>query len=167
MADQDILSLMQQNPDGAPPPGAPPAMTPPPLAAPMATPEPKAGQREAALINVSMALDLIEQSLPAIGSETPEGSKLMSALSSLSSVLGPKKQKTGELQSAEILQLLQNLPQAGGGSPVLRAMAGGPPNLGAMTPPGAPPGMPPGGAPAAPPSPPPGGPAPTPPMPGA
>ena len=164
MADQDILSLMQQNPDGAPPPGSPPAMTPPPLTAPMATPEPKAGQREAALINVSMALDLIEQSLPAIGSETPEGSKLMSALSALSSVLGPKKQKTGELQSAEILQLLQNLPQAGGGSPVMRAMAGGPPNLGAMSQ-GAPPAPPAGGPPAMPPGGAPGGP--TPPMTGA
>ncbi|NCX06213.1 MAG: hypothetical protein EBW68_10615, partial [Actinobacteria bacterium] len=75
---------------------------------------------------------------------------------------GPKKQKTNELQSAEILQLLQNLPQAGGGSPVSRAIAGGPPNLGLMSPqppaaapggapaggpPAMPPGMPPGGAP--------------------
>lgn len=148
MADQDILSLMQASQDGAPPPGAPPSAGPPPMPSPMSTPEPKAGQREAALINVSMALDLIEQSLPAIGSETPEGQKLMSALSAMSSVLGPKKQKTGELQSAEILQLLQNLPQAGGGSPVSRAIAGGPPNLGLMgggAPAGAPPAMPPGG----------------------
>jgi hypothetical protein len=161
MADQDIMALMQgQQDQGAPPPGAPPAMTPPPMPSPMSTPEPKAGQREAALINVSMALDLIEQSLPAIGSETPEGQSLMSALSKLSSVLGPKKQKAGELQSAEILQLLQNLPQAGGGSPLSKAIAGGPPNLGLMggqppapapapgpagAPPAMPPGMPPGG----------------------
>jgi hypothetical protein len=128
----------------------------------MATPEPKAGLKEAALVNVSMALDLIEQSLPAIGSESPEGQSLMKALSSLSSVLGPKKAKTGELQSAEILQMLQNLPQAGGGSPVSRAISGGPPNLGMMGAPGggAPPmptGSPPGGAP----------PTPMPPMPGA
>lgn len=162
MADQDIMALMQSQQDGAPPPGAGPAMTPPPMPSPMSTPEPKAGQREAAMINVSMALDLIEQSLPAIGSETPEGQSLMSALSKLSSVLGPKKQKTNELQSAEILQLLQNLPQAGGGTPVSRAIAGGPPNLGLMSPqppaaapggapaggpPAMPPGMPPGGAP--------------------
>jgi hypothetical protein len=52
-----------------------------------------------------MALDLIEQALPALGSETPEGKKLMSALSSLTGLLGPKKARTGELQQAEILQL--------------------------------------------------------------
>ena len=46
----------------------------------MSTPAPKQGQREAAMINVSMALDLIEQSLPAIGSETPEGQSLMSVM---------------------------------------------------------------------------------------
>jgi hypothetical protein len=159
MADQDILALMQgAQGAGAPSPVGPEAMTPPPMPSPMSTPEPKAGDREAALINVSMALDLIEQSLPAIGSETPEGASLMSALSKLSSVLGPKKQKTGELQSAEILQLLQNLPQAGGGTPLSKAIGGGPPNLGLMgapapapapapagAPPAMPPGMPPGG----------------------
>jgi hypothetical protein len=119
----------------------------------MSTPEPKMGQREAAMINVSMALDLIEQALPAVGSETPEGKKLMSALSSLTGLLGPKKQKTGELQNAEILQLLQNLPQAGGGTPGSRMIAGSPPNLGLMgqtPPPAAPPaGAPPMGAPPA------------------
>jgi hypothetical protein len=123
----------------------------------MSTPEPKNGQREAALINVSMALDLLEQALPAVGSESPEGKKLMSALSALTGLLGPKKQKTGELQNAEILQLLQNLPQAGGGTPGSRSIAGAPPNLGLMNAPGGPPagappmpppgGMPPGGAP--------------------
>jgi hypothetical protein len=126
----------------------------------MSTPEPKAGVRENALVNISMALDLIEQALPALGSETDEGKKALSALSSLTSVLGPKKQRAGELQNAEILQLLQNLPQAGGGTPGSRAIMGGPPNLGLMNPPG----MPPSG-PAAPPAPPAGGPAGAPPMP--
>jgi hypothetical protein len=124
----------------------------------MSTPEPKNGQREAALVNVSMAMDLLEQSLPAVGSETPEGQKLISALNSLTAVLGPKKQKAGELQQAEIMQLLQNLPQAGGGAPGARQLAAAGPNLGQMTPPpapaggapampqGMPPGMP-GGAP--------------------
>ena len=125
----------------------------PPMSSPMSTPEPKNGQREAALINVSMALDLLEQALPAVGSESPEGKKLMSALSALTGLLGPKKQKTGELQNAEILQLLQNLPQAGGGTPGSRSIAGAPPNLGLMNAPGGPPAgappmpPPPGGAP--------------------
>jgi len=40
----------------------------PPMASPMSTPEPKMGNKEAALINISMAIDLLEQSLPAFGS---------------------------------------------------------------------------------------------------
>ena len=48
----------------APMPQAPTPMTDaetPPIAAPMSTPEPKMGSREAAMINIGMALDLIEQ----------------------------------------------------------------------------------------------------------
>ena len=151
MADADIMALMQGANTGETPGGvsvgSAPMAPPPPMPTPMSTPEPKAGVREAALVNISMALDLIEQSLPALGSETEEGKKALSALSTLTAILGPKKQKAGELQNAEILQLLQNLPQAGGGTPGSRAIAGGPPNLGLMNPPGAPP-APPAGAPA-------------------
>jgi hypothetical protein len=52
------------------------------------------------------------------------------------------------------LQLLQNLPQAGGGTPLSQAIGQSPPNLGLMgapapapagAPPAMPPGMPPGG----------------------
>jgi len=161
MADQDIMQLMAN----APQPGAegdamtpaPASDTPPPMPAPMATPEPKAGEREAAMINVSMALDLLERSLPQIGSETPEGRKLMSALNSLTSIIGAKKPRTDELQAAEIMQLLGNLPQAQG------AMPGGMPPGGAPMPPAPPPPMPGGGMPPAmPPGMPPAGP--TPPM---
>ena len=149
----DIMALMQGAGAGGATPGgvsvgeAPPS-SPPPMPTPMSTPEPKAGVREAALVNISMALDLIEQALPALGSETDEGKKALSALSTLTAVLGPKKQRAGELQNAEILQLLQNLPQAGGGTPGSRAIAGAPPNLGLMNPPGAPPMPAGGGAPA-------------------
>ena len=124
------------------------------MPSPMATPEPKAGEREAAMINVSMALDLLERSLPQIGSSTPEGRKLMSALNSLTSISGAKKQKTDELQAAEIMQLLQNLPQAAGALPGASAPGGAPPlpaappapmGAGAGAPPAMPPGMPPGG----------------------
>ena len=158
MADQDIMQLMAQGgpaPTGGEPMAPPPASeTPPPMPSPMATPEPKAGEREAAMINVSMALDLLERSLPQIGSSTPEGRKLMSALNSLTSIIGAKKQKTDELQAAEIMQLLQNLPQAAGALPGGSAPGGAPPlpaappapmGAGAGAPPAMPPGMPPGG----------------------
>ena len=155
MADQDIMQLMAKGgpaPTGDEPMSPPPASeTPPPMPSPMSTPEPKAGEREAAMINVSMALDLLERSLPQIGSSTPEGRKLMSALNSLTSIIGAKKQKTDELQAAEIMQLLNNLPQAAGALPGGSAPGGAPPMpappapMGAGAPPAMPPGMPPGG----------------------
>ena len=148
--EQELMAMMSQQPTGgALPPGAPSPDVSTPMTDPLTTPEPKYGQREAALINVSMALDLIEQALPAVGSETPEGKKLMSALSSLTGLLGPKKARTGELQQAEILQLMQNLPQAGGGTPGSKMISQSPPNLGLMNQPSAPPAgaLPAGGAP--------------------
>ena len=108
-----------------------------PVSSPMSTPEPKMGTREGAMINISMAMDLIEQALPALGSESPEGQKALSVLRQMSGILGGKKEKTKELQGAEIMQMLQNLPQAGGATPEGKAMAAAP----------AIPGMMPGGAP--------------------
>ena len=112
----------------------------PPIAAPMSTPEPKMGSREAAMINIGMALDLIEQSLPALGSDSEEGRKALDAIRVLNGMMGPRKGKTNELQQAEILQMLQSLPQAGGATPEGRAIAqapipGMPPAGGAPKPP--------------------------------
>ena len=114
----------------------------PPMASPMSTPEPKMGSKEGALINISMAMDLLEQSLPALGSESEEGQKALNAIRQLSGLIGPRKGKTNELQQSEILQMLQTLPQAGGAIPEGKAMAQAPI-----------PGMPPAGG--MPPSPPP------------
>ena len=118
-----------------------------PMSAPMSTPEPKMGNREGALVNLSMAMDLIEQALPGIGSETEEGQKAVNALRMLTGIIGQKKGKTNELQSNEILQMLQSLPQAGGATPEGKAMAAAPaiPNVpmapGAAGPTPPPPGM--------------------------
>lgn len=98
----------------------------PPMSAPMSTPEPKMGSREAAMINIGMALDLIEQSLPALGSDSEEGRKALDAIRVLNGMMGPRKGKTNELQQAEILQMLQSLPQAGGATPEGRAIAQAP-----------------------------------------
>lgn len=115
----------------------------PPMGSPMATPEPKMGTREAAMVNVSIALDLLEQALPVLGSESPEGGKVMGALRTLTGLVQPQRGQTNELKTAEILQMLQSLPQAGGQTPELRALAGMPAVPG-VTPGGAmPPGMPP------------------------
>jgi len=121
----------------------------PPMGSPMSTPEPKMGSKEAAKINLGMAQDLLEQSLPALGSDSEEGRAALSAISAINKVLGSKKGKVNELQQSEILQMLQTLPQAGGGTPEGKAMAAAPipgmPPAGGMPPPpgGMPPGMPP------------------------
>ena len=103
------------------------------------------------MINLSMAMDLIEQALPSLGSESEMGQKALQAIRALTGVIGPRKGKTNELQQSEILQMLQSLPQGMGAAPA--GMGGGMPPAPA---PAAPAGLPPpptGGA---------GGPAPQP-----
>lgn len=129
----ELIGKQQGNPAEAPPPAAT-AMSDQstaPMSAPMSTPEPKMGNREGALVNISMAMDLIEQALPSLGSESVEGQKALNAIRALSGLIGPRKQKTNELQQSEIIQMLQNLPQAGGATPEGRAMSQAPmvPNL--------------------------------------
>jgi len=112
-----------------PTPGMPAPMTDaetPPISAPMSTPEPKMGSREAAMINIGMAMDLLEQSIPALGPESEEAKKTLDAIRNLTGILGPRKGQTNELQQAEILQMLQSLPQAGGATPEGKALAQAP-----------------------------------------
>jgi len=121
-------------------PGAMSDVETPPMSSPMSTPEPKMGSKEGAMINLPMAMDLLEQSLPALGSETEEGQKALGAIRTLTGILGPRKNKTNELQQSEILQMLQTLPQAGGATPEGKAMSqapipGMPPQGGGMPPP--------------------------------
>jgi len=111
---------------GAPAPGAMSDSETPPMASPMSTPEPKMGSKEAAMINLGMAQDLLEQSLPAVGSDTDEGRAILAAISAINKTLGPRKGKTNELQQSEILQMLQSLPQAGGATPEGKAIAQAP-----------------------------------------
>jgi len=92
----------------------------------MSTPEPKMGNREGAMVNLSMAMDLLKQSLPALGADSEEGKKLLNAIRTITSVLGPKQDQASALQSSEILQMLQTLPQAGGATPEGKAMSQAP-----------------------------------------
>ena len=157
MAAPDMMDLIKNQRDKATPAGVPPVpstgtemsdASTPPSAAPMSTPEPKMGNREGAMVNISMAMDLLEQSLPALGSESEEGQKVLSAIRTITGVIGAKKAKTGELQQSEILQLLQTLPQAGGATPEGKALSQAPaiPGMSPSAPPpamgGAPGGMP-------------------------
>ena len=157
----ELMKMIQSQKDGATPGGLPASdqngaqmsdSSAPPMASPMSTPEPKMGNREAAMINISMAMDLLEQSLPALGSESPEGQKVLGAIRGMTSIIGAKKAKTNELQPAEIMQMLQTLPQAGGATAEGKAMQAAP-TIPGMSPSGMPPppmgGEMPGGMPSA------------------
>jgi len=155
-----LMQMIKSQKDGATPAGIPPMPeggggisdnSAPPMGSPMSTPEPKMGNREASMINISMAMDLLEQALPALGSESPEGQKLLAAIRTMTGIIGPKKSKVNELQPTEIMQMLQTLPQAGGATAEGKAMQQAPqiPGMSAPTPPPAAPGGMPGGMPSA------------------
>jgi len=105
-----------------------------PVGGPMSTPQPATGDIQAAMVNLSIAMDLMENSLPAFGSESPEGAVILRALSSMSGKFGSARSKSKDLIPAELQQLMEGMKP----NPVQAAMAGagGPP-------PGMPPGMPP------------------------
>ena len=117
-----------------PPPGpeagagsAPPGQS--PAAAPMSKPQDKRGLKAAAQTNVHIAVNMLEEALPAFGSESPEGAKILSALKSLGSMVA--KRDTSDLVPAEIMQMVKRMPQMGGGTNVqqqiMKQMAGAKP----------------------------------------
>lgn len=97
-----------------------------PMAAPMSTPEPKMGSKEGAMVNLGLAMDLIKRALPAIGADSEEGKKILSAIKVLADLTGKNTDGMEELKKSEILQMLQTLPQAGGATPEGKAMAAAP-----------------------------------------
>ena len=137
--DKMMELIKNQQPGGAPAPNIMPEpqangmsdSSTAPMGTPMSTPEPKMGNKEGAMVNLSMAQDLLEQALPSVGSDSEEGKAILNAINVINKVIGPRKGKTKELQQSEILQMLQNLPQAGGATPEGRAMSQAPavPNL--------------------------------------
>ena len=96
------------------------------MGAPMLTPEDKRGDQASAKVNVQMAMDLMQQALPVFGSDSEEGKKILQVLGSLARVFGETEAKTKELIPAEIIQMIQSLPQAGGASPEVKAIAKAP-----------------------------------------
>jgi len=111
-----------------------------PMAGPMVTPEPKTGEREMAIANLSIAMQLIQNSLAELGSDTQEAKDAVRAVKILEQITGTNKE-AGDLQRAEILRLMESL------SPEQQSAAmsqeAPPPSMPPMTtPPPAPPPMP-------------------------
>jgi len=117
--DKKVMELMQRDANAAPvtPPSSLADSETPPTGAPMSTPEPKEGERAAAKINIQIAMDLLQQSLPALGSDTEEGKAIMDTVKSLAKTFGKPEARTQELIPSEIIQMMQTLPQAAGATP--------------------------------------------------
>lgn len=79
-----------------------------PMAGPMVTPEPKTGEREMAIANLSIAMQLIQNSLAELGSDTQEAKDAVRAVKILEQITGTNKE-AGDLQRAEILRLMETL----------------------------------------------------------
>lgn len=82
----------------------------------MSTPQDKKGLKAAAATNVHIAMNMLEEALPAFGSESEEGKKILRALGIIGAIAG--KRDSGDLAPAEIKHMVGQMPQMGGGSDV-------------------------------------------------
>ena len=120
------------------PMGAPQA-TPPaqgPAAAPMAHPTPNEGGKQMGAVTVESAMQMLEQALPSVGSNTPEGGAILDALSKLSKHFN--RQKSKDLVPAQLMELAR----AQKSSPLAGMIQGGGMGGQGTPPPGAQPPMP-------------------------
>jgi len=120
----DMLKAEQPTSDVMPP-AEQGAMT-APMASPMTTPEPQEGNMEQARLNVMMALDMLQNALMEFGMDTEEGMALQKVVGDITREFGERESSTRELMPAEIMNLVQTLPQAGGATPEARAVAQAP-----------------------------------------
>lgn len=97
-----------------------------PMPSPMTTPEPQAGNMEQARLNVMMALDMLQNALMTFGMQSEEGMALQDVVSKITTKFGERESDTRQLMPAEIMNLIQTLPQAGGATPEARAVAQAP-----------------------------------------
>lgn len=123
-----LMALMKKG--GNPPAASPNAQG--PVSSPMSTPQPNEGEKQAAMSQVQMAIDLFEQTLPAFGSETDEGKTILEVLGKLSKTFGDKKDKARGLIPSEIMNLVSSMPKGAGGQPPMPA-GGGMPQAGAAS----------------------------------
>jgi hypothetical protein len=130
----ELMQMMQGGaPGGAA--GAPPGAQ-APASAPMSTPQPNEGEKGGATAQVQMAVEVLEQTLSAFGSDSEEGQTVLKVLTILGKQFGEKRDKARGLIPSEIMNLVSSMPKGAGGPP-----PGAPPGAGA--PPGMPPGAPP------------------------
>lgn len=127
VSNKDMMDMLkaEQPTSDVMPPAEQGAMT-APMASPMTTPEPQEGNMEQARLNVMMALDMLQNALMEFGMDTEEGMALQKVVGDITREFGERESSTRELMPAEIMNLVQTLPQAGGATPEARAVAQAP-----------------------------------------
>lgn len=110
----DPLAAMPPGPGGGGPTGAP-----------MATPEPMAGLKANAKMQVTMAMDVLGQALPNLDVKTAEGQAVLKALQILTKAFGESSSGSRDLIPSEVMTLLSGLP-AQNPSPGAKAAAAQP-----------------------------------------
>ena len=116
-------ALGAQGPQSAPAPVDPAAAMPEmppsegPAGAPMTQPEMPEGQRMSAMAEMGTALDIMQNALPKLGVDTPEGQAVQQALMLLAEIFGNYRSRMTELQPAQIMQLMRALPTLMQGQP--------------------------------------------------
>jgi hypothetical protein len=108
---------MPQMSAGAPQPPQTPAG---PQGAPMAQPSPNDGAKQMGIVQVETAMQLMEQALPTLGSNTEEGAAVLKAMTALAKAFN--RQKSKDLVPAQIQEMARTQQQ----SPMAQAMAGPP-----------------------------------------
>ena len=74
--------------------------------------------KAAAGTNIHIAINMLEEALPAFGAESDEGQKIMKALTTLGPLIS--KKDNSDLVPAEVLQMVRSMPQMGGGTDAQR-----------------------------------------------
>lgn len=126
--------MAQQGGGGAPPPGGPaPAGGMPaggggvpsgglghqsPAGSPTAAPQDKKGLKAAAMSNLHIAQNMLEQALTAFGPEDKEYKVILKCLNSMAPLAADKD--NSDLVPAEVMRMVGQLPQMGGGSDIQR-----------------------------------------------
>ncbi len=129
----ELMKLVGGGGMGGPqPPAAPPGGGGGPTGAPMTTPQVPEGEKQNAMVTVSMAMDLLSHCLPGLGAKSPEGQAVIEVLGKLGKQFGTARTKSQDLIPAELMQLMSALPQAGGMSPEAKAMGQQPQMPGGM-----------------------------------
>lgn len=98
----------------------------PPMSSPMSTPEPKKGEEMQGRIDVQLGMGMLMGALPKFPDGSPEAKAIKEVIRQIGSTFGEMDYKAKELAPADIMQMIQTLPQAGGASAEMRAMAAAP-----------------------------------------